>query len=526
MRIKRMGVQCVARIERELHPFTMVIFGATGDLAKRKLFPALYGLYQSGLLSQSFSVIGTGRSRRPQADFQAAVRDSVETYGRLPIGSEQEWGEFVSHFDYVSVDVNDVHTYQMLHDVVTSKEKKYGIPGNRMFYLAIAPDLFGPVSTNLKHSGLTETAGWKRLIIEKPFGHDYESAKLLNEQIQHTFSEQEIYRIDHYLGKEMVQNIEVIRFANTMFEPLWNNRYIDNIQINASERVGVEERAAYYDRAGALRDMVQNHILQMLMMICMEPPSRFVTEAVRDEKVKVLRSLRRYSEEEVTQYFVRGQYTKGTIRGKEVPGYREETGVSPDSTTETFVAAKLFVDNFRWAGVPIYIRTGKRMPQKSTEIVIQFKEMPKNLLFNKNNDLGPNLLIIRINPVEGIDLILNAKKPGADDDVIPISMEYCNNCDKGSPEAYERLLHDVIQGDSTFFTGWDEVSLAWKFVDPVRRAWDKETSSLHWYEAGTWGPVQAKDLLAADGRQWWFTQEQTLSQVVHAIEQPDVLVRR
>lgn len=520
-----MGVQFVARFEQDVHPFTMIIFGATGDLAKRKLFPAFYGLYRNGLLGERFAVIGTGRSRKSLTDFRTTVRESVETYGRLPIDDERGWGEFISHFDYVSVDVKDVHTYQSLYAAVTEKESTYEIPGNRMFYLAIAPDLFSPVSTNLKLSGLTDTAGWKRLIIEKPFGHDYESAKQLNEQIQQTFSEREIYRIDHYLGKEMVQNIEVIRFANTMFEPLWNNRYIDNIQINASETVGVEERAAYYDRSGALRDMVQNHILQMLMMICMEPSSRFHTEAVRDEKVKVLRSLRRYSEEEVKQHVVRGQYTRGAVRGKEVPGYREEAGVSPDSATETFVAAKLFVDNFRWAGVPIYIRTGKRMPQKSTEIVIQFKEMPKNLLFNKNNDLGPNLLIIRINPIEGIDLMLNAKKPGADDDVIPISMEYCNNCDTDSPEAYERLMHDAIQGDSTFFTGWDEVSLAWKFVDPIRRVWDKEAGSLHLYEAGTWGPVQAKDLLAEDKKQWWFAQGQKLSQVVQAVEQPDVLVR-
>lgn len=521
-----MGVQVVARFEQDQHPFTMVIFGATGDLAKRKLFPAFYGLYKSGLLGKRFAVIGTGRSSKSRADFRVAVRDAVATYGRLPIDNMQEWEEFADHFDYVSVDVKDVQSYQSLYEAVTSKESIYGIPGNRMFYLAIAPDLFGPVSINLKQCGLTDTDGWKRLIIEKPFGHDYESAKQLNEEIQQTFSERETYRIDHYLGKEMVQNIEVIRFANMMFEPLWNNRYIDNIQINASESIGVEERAAYYDRSGALRDMVQNHILQMLMMICMEPPSRFHTEAVRDEKVKVLRSLRRYSEEEVGRYVVRGQYTAGAIHGKEVPGYREEAGVAADSATETFVAAKLFVDNFRWAGVPIYIRTGKRMPQKSTEIVIQFKEMPKNLLFNKNNDLGPNLLIIRINPVEGIDLLLNAKKPGADDDVIPISMEYCNNCDSGSPEAYERLLHDAIGGDSTFFTGWDEVSLAWKFVDPIRRAWDKESTSLQLYEAGTWGPVQAKDLLAEDGKEWWFTKGQKLSQVVQAVEQPDVLVRR
>lgn len=503
-------------------PFVMVLFGANGDLAKRKLFPALYGLYRNGLLHDRFAVVGVGRSDQSRSRFHTNIRESIEQYSRFPVDDEEYWSGFVNRFEYLAMDVKDADAFRMLRERVEGLERSGNpngsageVPFGRLFYLAMAPNLFGTVSAHLKRSALTETTGWKRLVIEKPFGHDYASANRLNEQIREVFREEEIYRIDHYLGKEMIQNIEVIRFANSLFEPLWNNRYIDNIQITASETVGVEDRAAYYDRAGALEDMVQNHMLQMLMMVAMEPPSRLKPEAIHDEKVKVLRSLRRMAEAEVAENVVRGQYAAGAIDGKPVPGYREEENVPGNSITETFVAAKLHVDNFRWSGVPFYIRTGKRMASKVTEIVIQFKEMPKNLYFNKDGDLGPNLLVISIYPAEGLSLRINAKKPGADNEVVPIAMEFTNDSKGRTPEAYERLLHDAIEGDLTFFTHWDEVSLAWKFVDPIRRAW-RGNPNLPLYEAGSWGPKEADRLLALDGKAWWPVHRQRTVSVIQA----------
>lgn len=499
-------------------PFTMVLFGATGDLAKRKLFPALFSLYKNKFLPEHFRLIGVGRSTRDHEAFRQSVRESIDSFGRLKVADENEWQQFIQHFYYAVADVTNPEGYKGIKDLVEEYENKYQVPPNRLFYLSLAPDLFATVSTNLRLSGLTETGGWKRLIIEKPIGHDYDSAKKLNEQIKQTFTEQEIYRIDHYLGKEMVQNIEVMRFANSLFEPIWNNHYIESVQITASETVGVEDRASYYDHAGALRDMVQNHMLQMLMMVCMEPPSRLKTEAIHDEKIKVLRSLRRYTEEEAGKYMIRGQYVDGEINGKPVPAYRNEKNVDPGSMTETFVAGKLFVDNLRWAGVPFYIRTGKRMPEKMTQIIIEFKEMPKNLYFNKDNNLGPNLLVISIQPQEGVNLILNAKKPGSDNQVMPISMEFCNNCEQGSPEAYESLIYDAIIGDQTFFTHWEEVSLAWKFIDPIRRAWDENRHPLTFYRSGSWGPQEAHDLLAANGHVWRPAIAKDISRIVKANE--------
>ncbi|MEW9671043.1 glucose-6-phosphate dehydrogenase [Ammoniphilus sp. 3BR4] len=483
----------------------IILFGATGDLAKRKLFPALFSLYQRGLLPASFTVIGVARKDLSNAAFRDHVLHSLQEFGRYKAGQEDAWQRFAEHLDYVAVDLADAGSYAKLTTTLKQAEEKFQLPGNRVFYLAISPDLFGKVSSNLKGSGLLETNGWKRLVIEKPFGHDHHSANELNDQIRSVFQEEEIYRIDHYLGKEMIQNIEVIRFANSFFEPLWNNNHIANVQITSSETVGVEERGGYYEKSGALRDMVQNHMLQMVTMIAMEPPSRLVTEAIRDEKVKVLRSLRRFAVDEVKDYCIRGQYEKGSIAEKEVIGYRQEPGVAPDSTTETFISAKLFIDNFRWAGVPFYIRTGKRMPNKATEILIQFKTLPKNLYFNKQGNLEPNLLSIRIHPQEGIYFKLNAKKPGTDGVVSPIPLDFCQNCETGfnSPEAYERLLHDCLEGDSTFFTRWDEVSLAWKFVDPISAAFTQGKVDLLPYAAGTWGPQASSEMLQKDGNRWW-----------------------
>lgn len=482
------------------------IFGATGDLARRKLFPAIYSLYREGKLAEDFAVVGVARRPRSEGEFREDLYRSINEFCRYKIEDTDQWDRFAEHFSYKSLDINNIDGYRELRELTESVETRFSIPGNRLFYLALAPELFGSVSFNLQKGGMLSSAGWHRLVIEKPFGYDLQSAHKLNEELSQVFKEEEIYRIDHYLGKEMVQNIEVIRFANAFFEPLWNNKHIANIQITLSETVGVEERGGYYDHAGALRDMGQNHMLQMLTMIAMEPPSRLVAEDIRDEKVKVLRSLRPYaSEEEVQAHVVRGQYAAGESNGKELPGYRQEDKVDPGSNTETYFAAKVFVDNFRWAGVPFYIRTGKRLPVKTTEVVVEFKQMPTNVYLGQKHTLEPNLLVIRVNPMEGIYIKINAKKPGSESKIEPLAMEFCQSCLIGinSPEAYERLIHDAAQGDSTYFTRWDEVATAWAFVDRIASAWAQKPSDILTYPAGSWGPTAADDLLAQDGFHWW-----------------------
>jgi len=484
------------------------LFGATGDLAKRKLYPALFSLYKEGKLAEDFAVVGLARRPRTEEQFRADVKESIREFSRYKSENDAEWERFAEHFVYMSLDINNVDGFRELASLSDKLDAKFGIPGNRMFYLALAPELFGPVSFNLRAGGMLESKGWHRLVIEKPFGYDLESADKLNEQISQVFREEEVYRIDHYLGKEMVQNIEVVRFANAFFEPLWNNKHIANVQITLSETVGVEERGGYYDHSGALRDMGQNHMLQMLTMIAMEAPSRLHPEDIRDEKVKVLRSLRQYaSSEDVSRNVVRGQYAAGALKGKPLPGYREEENVSPESQTETYFAARVFVDNFRWAGVPFYVRTGKRLPVKTTEVVIEFKNTPPGVLFGNNKNLSPNLLVIRVNPMEGIYIKINAKKPGKDveKEIQPVAMEFCQSCQIGinTPEAYETLIHDALQGDSTYFTRWDEVSAAWQFVDRIAGAWRDGGGELLPYPAGSWGPKRADELLAEDGYFWW-----------------------
>lgn len=493
------------------------IFGATGDLARRKLFPAIYSLYREGKLGERFAVIGLARRARTHEEFRQDVRASIDEFCRYPVQNDEEWNRFAKHFEYKPLDINNVDGFRELREQSEHIEREYDIPGNRLFYLALAPELFGSVSHNLREGGLLESKGWHRLVIEKPFGYDLPSAEKLNEEIRKVFKEEEVYRIDHYLGKEMVQNIEVLRFANAFFEPLWNNKHIANIQISLSETVGVEERGGYYDHAGALRDMAQNHMLQMLTMIAMEPPSRLHPEDIRDEKVKVLRSLRQYHEpEDVQRNVVRGQYSAGSLNGKELPGYREEDKVNPASVTETYFAARVYVDNFRWAGVPFYIRTGKRLPVKTTEVVVEFKNMPTNVYLGQKHKLEPNLLVIRVNPMEGIYVKINGKKPGAEGGIQPLAMDFCQSCMVGinTPEAYERLIFDAARGDSTYFTRWDEVATAWSFVDNIAKAWKKSDEDLFTYPAGSWGPVQADKLLQEDGFHWWPVNGQEESEVV------------
>lgn len=500
-------IQVINKVERlENDDALLFIFGATGDLAKRKLYPAIYSLYLEGKLGKRFAVIGLARRPRTNDQFRMDVDHAIKSFARHRVEEDQQYEDFLSHFNYMSLDVHHADGFKQLLALTEQVEAEHQIGGNRLFYLAVAPELFGEVAHHLRDGGLLDTEGWHRLVIEKPFGHDYTSAEALNNDIRDVFAEEDIFRIDHYLGKEMIQNIQVIRFANAFFEPLWNNKYISNIQITLSETVGVEERGGYYDTAGALNDMAQNHMLQMVAMMAMEPPSRMNAEDMRDEKVKVFRALRGYSSpEEVRSHVVRGQYTAGELNGEPIKAYREEPNVASDSTTDTFLAAKVFVDNFRWAGVPFYIRTGKRMPVKTTEVVVEFKSMPDNVYFSEKNKLEPNLLVFRVNPFEGIYFKINAKTPGSAFAITPVAMDFCQSCQVGynTPEAYERLLFDAIRGDAAFFTGWEEVSLAWRFIDRIKQAWNEDDSDLKMYPAGTWGPAAANQLLADDGFKWW-----------------------
>jgi glucose-6-phosphate 1-dehydrogenase len=478
----------------------IMIFGATGDLAKRKLFPSIFRLYERGKLDK-FAVIGVARRPLSNEEFQQNVVDSVKS----ALGDDKNLDEFVSHFYYQSLDVDDSGSYTDLKKLADQIDDHYDLEGNRIFYLAMAPQFFGPIALHLKSDGLTDVKGYKRLVIEKPFGHDLESAKELNKQIRTAFAEEEIYRIDHYLGKEMVRNIEVIRFANAIFEPLWNNRYISNIQITSSEVLGVEERGRYYESSGALRDMVQNHMLQMVALLAMEPPISLTTDEIRSEKVRVFRALRQIEGDEVNEYFVRGQYGEGTIDDKQVPKYRDEPMVDKESNTETFVAGKIMIDNFRWAGVPFYIRTGKRMKAKSTKIVVQFKDIPMNLYYQTEKMLNPNLLVIHIQPEEGITLYLNAKKAGGKLDAQNVKLSFANTGvhAMNTPEGYEKLIYDCMRGDATNFTHWDEVAYSWAFVDKISAVWEKTKGDFPNYQAGSMGPDAADKLLEKDGFFWW-----------------------
>jgi glucose-6-phosphate 1-dehydrogenase len=470
-------------------PSILVIFGATGDLTRRKLYPALFNLWREGLLPRNFAIVCVGRRDISPSELYRDASDAVHNFSRRRGHSQQELDAFLQRLSYYQLEFHDQQGYGGLKDYLDQVDGIWHTRGNRVFFLAVAPIFFSIISRQLKDHGMTKNHdSWQRLVVEKPFGQDLASAISLNRDVRSIFPEENIYRIDHYLGKEMTQNIMVIRFANTFFEPLWNNRYVDHVQISFAETIGVETRGTYYEQAGALRDMMQNHALQILSLIAMEPPVALDTESVRDEKVKVLRSLK-ILEDDV----VRGQYE----------GYRQEDHVAPDSQTETFVALKATIDNFRWAGVPFYLRTGKRLPQKYVEIVISFKRLP-GVLYFENEDLGPNVLVIRLQPEEGVYLQFNAKRPGTASMIQPVSMDFCQNCHNGlnSPEAYERLLYDVMRGDSTLFTRWDEVEHSWRFVEKIARWWEEGDHPLPVYAPNTWGPPASHALLQADGRSW------------------------
>ena len=476
----------------------ITFFGATGDLASRKLYPALFRLFQKGFIRNHFAVIGTARREWTDEHFREVVVKSVQSLTEDVNQAE----EFASHFYYQAHNVTDTHHYVVLKELSEKLDQQYGIEGNRIFYLAMAPSFFGTITQHLKDEALLTDHGYNRLIIEKPFGKDYESAQILNEQLRHSFDENQIYRIDHYLGKEMIQNITAVRFANRVFETMWNRNHIDNVQITLAEQVGVEERGGYYETSGALRDMVQNHILQILALVAMEPPQSF--EAVRQNKINVLEQLRHYSPEEVSKNFVRGQY--GPSLDGSLPGYRQDQNVSDDSNMETYVAGKVFIDNERWKDVPFYVRTGKSLDSKTTVIDIVFKEADSPLFEAETKGKCPsNRISIHITPKEGFCFVINSKAVGNSYGLQTSHLEkiFDKNFGLNSPEAYERLILDCMEGDMTNFTHWEEVAASWKFVDRIRQAWDNEASvQFPNYPAGSSGPQESFDLLTQDGRCW------------------------
>ncbi|PZE20677.1 glucose-6-phosphate dehydrogenase [Paenibacillus xerothermodurans] len=478
---------------------TFVLFGATGDLAKRKIYPALYNLFIDGKLALPFSVIGLGRRQLSDREFQSNVEQSLNSFSRRKPHDPSTLQAFLSAFRYCSLNVSQPTDYGKLLTMAREREAELGIPENRIFYLSVAPEFFGTIATNIKQSGLGTGQGWKRLIIEKPFGHDWQSARELNEKLSQTFEEHEVYRIDHYLGKHMVQNLEVLEYANPMIHALWSNRYISNVQITASETVGVEQRAGYYDQAGAIRDMFQNHMLQLLMMLAMHLPRPSNPEEVRAKKKRVLEALRPLNRGDVAANVVRGQYDAGEIAGRNVVKYTEEPGIDPHSNTDTFIAARLWIDDYFWTGVPFYIRTGKSLNEKSTRIVVEFKQPLQH--GDAVHNYPPNLLVIEIGPDEGMYLQLNSKDPrdGKIEPFITTSLGRPTDV----PEAYENLIHDALEGEPTFFAHWDEVELAWKWVQPILEAFEANEVPLRRYRAGSAGPEASYRLLEQQGHQWW-----------------------
>src|SRR5438045_833623 len=486
-------------------PCAIVIFGATGDLTHRKLIPALYNLAADGELPPAVTVVGFARRPKSDDEFRKELAETTKQFSRQDV-REDIWKTFSQSLFYHQSEFEDESGYQSLAKCLDKMDEERGTRCNRLFYFAAAPEQFEPILKNLKAAGHNKAreGSWARVIIEKPFGNDLASARELNRVVSTSFSEDQTYRIDHFLGKETAQNILVLRFANAIFEPLWNSRYIDHVQITAAETLGVEGRAGYYESAGALRDMVQNHLLQLLCLVAMEAPSDLSADSIRGEKVKVVRCLRRMAVDQVAANVVRGQYAEGAINGQSVPGYHSEKNVDPKSMTDTFVALRLNIDNWRWWDVPIYMRVGKRLPKSATEISVHFKKAPMVLFSKETNDA--NVLVIRIQPDEGISLRMQAKIPATSFRIQPVKMDfhYGTSFGKASPEAYERLLLDAMSGDATLFARRDEVEEASAFMDTIEKAWSekKKAPELYFYPAGSWGPEQADELLARDGRAW------------------------
>lgn len=503
----RYGVRDVQRMPE---PCTVVLFGASGDLAKRKLVPALYALWGRQLLPQGFSVVGFSRSAMSDDEYRAAMRRAVEEFGETIEVHEAEWESFAKGLFYNPGAAGDSAAFEKLTHLLEKLDAERGTGGNRLYYLSTPPSLYEPILDQISRFGLhTSEKGWRRVVLEKPFGRDLASARALNAKLALNFDEDRIFRVDHFLGKETVQNIMVFRFANGIFEPVWNHRYIDHIQITAAESAGIGTRAGYYEEAGALRDMIQNHVLQVMALVAMDPPVSLESDDVRDEKVRVMRAIRPIAHQEVNEVAVRGQYGPGFIGGREVPGYRQESGVNPESAVETYAAIRLVVDNWRWAGVNFYLRSGKRLPKRVAEVAIQFKRVP-HLLFGSlaANRIEPNQLILRIQPDEGITLRFGAKMPdvkgGSGTRIRQVNMDFQYGAafSVQSPEAYERLLHDAMLGDSTLFARRDMVENAWELLQPILDIWAGDRPDFHSYESGSWGPEAADHLIERDGYRW------------------------
>ncbi|MEW6730488.1 MAG: glucose-6-phosphate dehydrogenase [Acidobacteriota bacterium] len=509
------------RMERKAQPCVVVIFGASGDLNKRKLTPALYSLYQQHLLSNGFAMVGFARSKMDHDAFRKLMTDAVREFGEGGLGDESVWSSFAQNLFYVSGDPRNPDSYKELSKLLDELDRDHGTAGNRLFYLSTPPELYSPIMAQLGEAKLNRspiTNGWVRIIVEKPFGYDLPSAIKLNSEVGAVFNEDQVYRIDHYLGKETVQNILAFRFSNGIFEPIWNRNFIDHIQITAAEAVGAGERLGYYEGAGALRDMIQNHLLQVFSLVAMEPPVSLDAAAVRDEKQKVMMAVHPFKHDEVHKYAVRGQYGPGSSGGKSVPGYREEIReqnakgkgetYNPESNTETYAMVKLLVDNWRWAGVPFYIRSGKRMPKRVSEVAIQFKKVPHLLFSQTETDrIEPNTLVLRIQPEEGITLKFGAKMPGQAMHIRDVNMDfqYGTQFGRHSPEAYERLQLDCMLGDPTLFARRDMVEKGWELLTPVLEVWRDEKPRVEFpnYDAGSWGPAEGDEFLANDGGRRW-----------------------
>ena len=492
---------------KNLTPCTIVIFGASGDLTARKLIPALYHLFKEKQMPADFRVVGFARRDKTDESWRTELRAALNDFSRTKPVDDQVWSDFAKNIFYCIGDLTEDAAYAKLETLLTSFGSA-SLRENLLFYLAISPSQFGEVVEQIHRCGLLnkEGAGWQRIVVEKPFGHDLASAQALNRELTRYAHEQQVFRIDHYLGKETVQNILMFRFSNSIFERLWNREAVDHVQITVSEKIGVGGRGGYYEEAGALRDMVQNHMLQVLSLIAMEPPVSLEAEAVRDEKVKLLRSIRELTPEDVAKQVVRGQYFAGQVGGEARPGYRQEPKVKPDSNVETFAALKIFIDNWRWSGVPFYLRTGKNLPMSASEVRIQFRPTP-NVLFAARcgNSLGANALTLRLQPNEGISLRFNGKVPGTALGARPVRMHFSYDSEFGAytPEAYERLLLEAIAGDATLFIRRDEVETAWQIADSIRTGWEgKALTNREFYAAGTWGPIAADDLLAQLGHVW------------------------
>jgi len=494
--------------DRITDPCNIIFFGASGDLMKRMLLPAMWNLRLNDTLPQNFGIIGFSRSKFSDEQFREDMRKAVDEFSRTGPAKDPLWSDFASHISYVPGSFDDPAAFKRLREKIEENDEKLGTAGNRLFYLSTPPTVFSQIVKQIDASGLgprDDKQGWSRIIIEKPFGTDIESARALQSEVRKVFDEKQVYRIDHYLGKEPVQDIIALRFANVIFEPIWNRRYVDSIQITAAETVGVEQRGGYYDHAGALRDMIQNHVMNLLALVAMEPPISASAEAIRDEKFKALAAVRQIEPNRAFLDAARGQYDAGSIAGKPVPAYRDEPDVDPHSNTETYAAVKLWIDNWRWADVPFYLRSGKRLAHKNSEIAIRFRSIPHRLFGEIGDTIENNVLVMKIQPEEGISLRFSAKVPGPKMHIRSVSMDFNYGTGFGvvSAPAYERLIGDAMRGDATLFTRWDAVETAWNVVMPVLDRWQATVDdNFPNYAAGSQGPPSADRLLIADGRDW------------------------